>query len=545
MTRTFADIAAGLAPARDARPIAPGERIHIVGIGGSASVGAALAAHAVGAVVTGCDTGGPSPYTEPATAAGIEIAWQHDVRHVVDAGGNREVDRIAVTKALTSVRPDHPELVAARDAGIVAESVQQVIADAAATAGQRLVGVTGTHGKSTTTGWLVHLLASAGRDPSAFVGALLPSSITGEALPTTTRLGRGPEFVVEADEYAGNFDPYRASFGVVVTVEWDHPDVFATEADVVRTIGDWVRRFVPSSPAGGRGVGRTGEVAALEAPVLVANVGDPGVVDLLESLEDWDGRRILVEVVAADVDPVEHRRELVARFGRVPGSDAVVARVVSLDADGGTADVAGVGERRTVRTPLVGRHMLVDGLAALAAAAACGSDPEAVAEAFGTFRGVGRRLELKGDVDGVVVLDDYGHHPTAMRATFDAVRTRYPGRRLWAVYEPLTFHRTAAMLEPFADVLATADRAAIVDIWAVRDPDTTIVSSADLASAVEARGTPALATGSPEASADALADLVEPGDVVLVMGGGRSYVTAERLVERRRERTGRGSRTAG
>jgi UDP-N-acetylmuramate--alanine ligase len=126
-----------------------------------------------------------------------------------------------------------------------------------------------------------------------------------------------------------------------------------------------------------------------------------------------------------------------------------------------------------------------------------------------------------------------------MRATLRAVRQRYGERRLWAVYEPLTFHRTAAMLDAFADVLATADRAAIVDIWAVRDPDTTIVSAADLASAIEARGTPAIATGSPEASGDALAELVEPGDVVLVMGGGRSYVTAERVVDRLRERATR------
>ena len=102
---------------------------------------------------------------------------------------------------------------------------------------------------------------------------------------------------------------------------------------------------------------------------------------------------------------------------------------------------------------------------------------------------------------------------------------------MWAVYEPLTFHRTAAMLEQFADVLARADRVAIADIFAVRDPDTTIVSAADLAAAVAARGTSALAPGSAEATADALAPLVEPGDVVLVMGGGRSSVIAERLAE--------------
>jgi UDP-N-acetylmuramate--alanine ligase len=535
VTRTFGEISAGLAPARDARPIAAGERIHVVGIGGSASVAAALSASAAGATVSGCDIGGPSPYTTPATAAGIPIAWSHDPAHVVDEAGRPRVDRIAVTKALTSVRPDHPELVAAHEAGVPAESVQQVIADAAATRGQRLVGVTGTHGKSTTTGWLVHLLAAAGRDPSAFVGALLPSTLTGGLLASTTRIGEGPEFVVEADEYAGNFDPYRAWLGVVVTAEWDHPDVFADEAAVVDTLAGWVRRFVARRAGAGAGV-------LPEPPVLVANVGDPGVRALLEELDDWDGRRVIVDLLddpAADL--AAHRLGLVERYGRLPGATAVVGRLVSTGTEGEAAEILGPGiggspAPALVRTPLLGRHMLVDGLMALAAALACGAEPARLLPAFAAFHGVGRRMELKGDVDGVAVLDDYGHHPTAIRATFAAVRQRYGARRLWAVYEPLTFHRTAAMLDAFADVLATAERAAIVDIWAVRDPDTTIVSSAALAAALEARGTPALATGSPEASADALAALVEPGDVVLVMGGGRSYVTAERLVERLRER---------
>ena len=180
---------------------------------------------------------------------------------------------------------------------------------------------------------------------------------------------------------------------------------------------------------------------------------------------------------------------------------------------------------------LVGRHNADDAVGAAGGALAYGADPEAVLDGLRTFGGVGRRFEVKGDVGGVVVIDDYGHHPTAIRATLEAVGLRYPGRRLWAVYEPLTFHRTAAMLDAFADVLAQADRVAIADIHAGRDPDTTVVSAADLATAVEARGTPAIAPGSVEATADALAPLVEPDDVVLVMGGGRSSVIAERLVE--------------
>jgi UDP-N-acetylmuramate--alanine ligase len=154
------------------------------------------------------------------------------------------------------------------------------------------------------------------------------------------------------------------------------------------------------------------------------------------------------------------------------------------------------------------------------------------------FEGVSRRLELKGEVRGVAVLDDFGHHPTAIAATIAAVRLRYPGRRLWAVYEPLTFHRTAAMLDQFAEVLATrAERVAIADIFAVRDPDTSIVSATDLAHAINARnGARAVAPGSVEVTADYLASEVEAGDVVLVMGGGRSYVIADRLVEALRAR---------
>jgi UDP-N-acetylmuramate--alanine ligase len=136
-----------------------------------------------------------------------------------------------------------------------------------------------------------------------------------------------------------------------------------------------------------------------------------------------------------------------------------------------------------------------------------------------------------------VVYDDYGHHPTAIAATLAAVRQREPGRPVWAVYEPLTFHRTAAMLDAFADVLATADGVAVADIWAGRDPDTSVASAAGLAAAVRDRRPDrvAEAPGSVEATAAWLADHVGEGDVVLVMGGGRSYRIGELLLDRLRD----------
>ena len=184
----------------------------------------------------------------------------------------------------------------------------------------------------------------------------------------------------------------------------------------------------------------------------------------------------------------------------------------------------------TARLSVPGRHNAENGLVAAAVALAAGAPQSAIARGLASYPGVGRRLEIKGDVGGVVVLDDYGHHPTAMAAAFATVREQYPGRRLWAVYEPLTYHRTAAMLGEFAAILATADMAVIAEIHAGRDPDTTITSAQDLASAVAGRGTPAWAPGTVEETSDWLAPSVAPGDVVLVMGGGRSYVIAERLV---------------
>jgi UDP-N-acetylmuramate--alanine ligase len=524
VTRSVDDITRGLEPARAPESIPAGQRIHVVGAAGSAAAAALLLADAAGAVVSGCDAGEPSRYSAAVEAAGIDLAWHHDSGHVVGPDGDPRVDRIAVTKAITSVRPDLPELQAAHTAGIGATSCQQLIADAIATRGGDLLAVAGTHGKSTTTGWLVHLLVRAGADPSAFVGAILPAELTG-AGPSVVRIGGGRATVVEADEYAGNFDPYRPTVGVLLNADWDHPDVFADRADVVATFEGWIRRF-HGAVAGDGG---------LDPPTLVANAGDGGVRELLPRLADWPGRLVAFEVIVGDAAAAEGRvAALPGEYRTALGPALSLVARYQADEDGSARIVIhGIAgeDGAIVHLRLVGRHNADDALGSAGGALAYGAEVEAVLDGLRTFGGVGRRFELKGDVGGVVVLDDYGHHPTAIAATLEAVALRYPGRRLWAVYEPLTFHRTAAMLDRFADVLAAADRVAIADIFAVRDPDTTIVSAADLAAAVEARGTPAIAPGSVEATADAVAPLLEPGDVVLVMGGGRSSVIAERLVE--------------
>jgi UDP-N-acetylmuramate--alanine ligase len=492
VTRDATAIGAGLASSRDARPIRPGERIHVVGAAGAGASAAALLAAAGGAVVTACDAGGPSPYTEAFAGAGISLITGHDASHVVV---DPPPDRLAVTKALTAIDPDNAELVAARERGIPVEPWQQAIADAAH--GSTLVAVAGTHGKSTTSGWLVHLLVQAGRDPSAFVGALLPSDLTGGA-PATARAGDGHAFVVEADEYAGNFDAYRPTIAVLTSVEWDHPDVFADDAAVRATFEDWLR-------------------GVRDGGTIVANVADPGVAAVVDRLEPTIG----VFRVALDGTDADFR-----------------GRIVGADPDGTSLEIQGlagdVGQPVNVRLPTAGRHNAANAMAVAGAAVVLGVPREDIVRGLQTFRGVGRRLERKGEAAGVVVYDDYAHHPTAIRETIAAIRQREPDRRVWAVYEPLTYHRTAALGMAFAAALATADAVVIADIWAGRDPDLTIASAAGLADLVaDARpGITASAPGSVDATAEWLASNVRDGDAVLVMGGGQSYRIATGLLER-------------
>jgi UDP-N-acetylmuramate--alanine ligase len=513
VTREASAVGAGLAAAREARPIRAGERIHVVGAAGAGASAAALLAHHGGAVVSGCDPGGPSPYTPPLEAEGIALVWGHDPAHVT--GNGPRPDRLAVTKALTAIAPDHPELVAARSAGVPLEAWQQVVADAAA--GKTLVGVAGTHGKSTTAGWLVHVLAAAGSDPSAFVGALLPAETTG-GLPATARWGRGPAFVVEADEYAGNFDAYRPAVAVVTTAEWDHPDVFADQAAVTRAFEGWIRRM----PDGGS---------------VVANAGDPGVEAILDRILDLPVRIVGYALTDAATQRSGLLRGLAERYTTAAGpATPLLGRIVAADPAGTTLEIHGLDPLTgpvTARLRTAGRHNAANALGAAGAALSLGLPAAAIVRGLGTFPGVGRRLERKGQARGVVVYDDYGHHPTAIRETIGAVRQREPDRRIWAVYEPLTYHRTAALLDDFADALATADAVAVADIWAGRDPDTTVASAAGLAAAVAGRrpDIPVGAPGSVEATGDWLASEVRAGDAVLVMGGGRSYRIGERLLE--------------
>ena len=303
----------------------------------------------------------------------------------------------------------------------------------------------------------------------------------------------------------------------LTTVEWDHPDVFVDRAAVIEAFARWIER-VPDA-------------------ALRANVDDAGVVDLLARLQQagvHHGQTVGTAVAGAG------RTTRGAPATVEIGLDATVrARLIDRARDSTLLEVGGLGPAPLpVRLPTTGDHNASNALVVLATALGEVEPdgpvtPDRLLWALSSFPGIGRRLERKGEARGVVVYDDYGHHPTAIRATIAALRQREPDRRLWAVYEPLTYHRTAAMLDDFADALAEADAVAVADIWASRDPDTSVTSAEALAAATRRRrpGLVSMAPGSVEETGAWLARNVGEGDAVLVMGGGRSYRIAEILLE--------------
>ena len=461
--------------------VSPGERIHVIGIAGSGAAGAAVLLQHAGARVDGCDIDAPSPYTPALDAAGVPYVLGHDPAHL--AG----VDRVAITPALRAV-PDHAELAAATERGMPVVTWQQLLGELMEGPGRIGLAVTGTHGKSTTTALLGHLLVSAELDPTVEVGAFIG------AWGASVRAGQGAPFVVEADEFGDNFLSYRPAAAILTNIEMDHPDFFADTAAVMDSFERFVRGMAGHPGLNGR--------------LLLAVAGDPAVDELARRLHTWDGR--------------------IFRYG--PGGD-----LWATDVEMGPQGTRFTLFEHPFEMSLAGDHNVLNATGALVLARALGADLELLAEGLRTFAGAGRRMELIADTAAVTIYDDYGHHPTEVRAALAAVRQKVGrDRRLWAVFEPHMYSRTALLMDAFATSFADADEVVIADIFASRDtPEAMASTSAEaLADAIErASGIPAIAVGDVRSTTDYVADHIGPGDAVLVMGAGKSYQIARGLAE--------------
>jgi UDP-N-acetylmuramate--alanine ligase len=459
-----------------------GERIHVIGIAGSGAAGAAVLLQRAGAVVDGCDADTPSPYTPPLDAAGIPHVKGHDPAHL------EGVDRVAITPALRALS-HHAELAAAEGAAIPVQTWQALLGELMSAPGRIGIGVTGTHGKSTTTALLGHLLVEAGLDPTVEVGAFIG------AWGASVRAGEGRPFLVEADEFGDNFLNYHPAAAIVTNVEMDHPDYFADVSAVMDSFERFVRGMRPHATIG--------------SALLLTAANDPGADELVARLADWDGR--------------------IVRYG--PGGE-IETSAVQFTPDATAFSLFG----QRFESRLAGEHNVLNATAALALARTLGADLDHLASGLRTFAGAGRRMELIADTPRVTIYDDYGHHPTEVRATIAAMRQRVGiDRRLWAVFEPHMYSRTALLLDAFSTAFTDANEVVIADIFASRDtPEAMASTSAEgLADAIErATGIPAIATGDVDATTEYVAEHLGEGDAVLVMGAGRSYRIARGLAER-------------
>ena len=460
--------------------------VHLIAIGGAGMSAVARLMLARGLPVSGSDAA-DSPTLESLRDSGARVHLGHDPAHVAD------VDAVVVSSA---IRDDNVELVAARSAGLRVLHRSQALASLMGRS--RRVAVAGANGKTTTTSMLVVALVAAGADPSFASGGEIAQ------LGTNAALGDGPAFVVEADESDGSFLTYRPDVAVVTNVQPDHLDFYGTREAVEHAYA-----------------------------AFVESVTDGGVV---VACHDDDGSRRLA-------DTARGAGRTVLTYGHDEGADLRVGTVSSHDL--GTRSVfVHDGVEHVLDLAVPGDHNVMDACAAyLAAVVGLGADPQAVLAGLAGFGGARRRFEVRGEVDGVTVVDDYAHNPAKVAAvvgTASEIVHRAGHGSLRVVFQPHLYSRTRDFADDFARALAPADQVVLLDVYGAREQPVEGVTSAlvgDPLRALPGQRTVLVGPTREEAVA-ALADAARPGDLLLTVGAGDVTALAPLLVDALHARTG-------
>lgn len=469
-----------------------GQRVHMLGIGGSGMAGLARLISARGAHVSGTDAK-PSDATAALQRDGLTISFESDTRALPSA-----CDLVVASAA---IKPDHPQFLDAKRRGVPVLTYAEALGKCMV--GRSAVAVAGTHGKSTTTAMLGVALTDAGLNPSVIVGATcgqlttgamgVPTTPTGfrlgaEAIPTGPHAGKPGVLVAEACEFNRSFHNYRPLLASISSVEADHLDVYGSLDAVVESFHHFARLIAPAEQGG---------------KLLIAH--------------DGAHRR---EVTAGAACAVE-------TIGFSPQADWVVhqnpaTRLVTLTHD-----------RHTVATwtmRLAGAHNAFNASVAFALATALGADPQLVSASLSNFAGIDRRMQFLGQRrvgSGLVrVFDDYGHHPTevdvTLRAFRDAHRPQDQGGRLICIFQPHQHSRTRHLLDEFAAAFSSADVVIVPEIYFVRDSqeERQKVTAGDLVDRLRQRGVRAMHLHPFDAIVEQLETLCRPGDMVVTMGAG-------------------------
>lgn len=352
--------------------------------------------------------------------AGARIILGHRPENVLEAD---------VVVRSSAIRDDNPEVRAAREAGIPVMKRAEFLGELLA--GKTGIAVAGTHGKTTTTAMISWILSTLGLDPSYLIGGFSMN------LKTNAHAGQGEFFVVEADEYDRMFLGLKPKLAVITNIEHDHPDCYPTEKDFYAAFVEFGRTL----PDDG---------------VLIVCSDDPGAANLLLERDLPDERRTYGINSLPRGEPDYRGYPLEVN-----------------DHGGWDYDFSFKGQHLShVRLKIPGLHNIRNSLAALAVAHSLEQPIDRAVEALGDYLGAGRRFEIRGEINGIAVVDDYAHHPSEIRETLSAARQRFPHRKIWAVWQPHTYSRTRALFDEFASAFGEADHVIVTEVFAAREePD--------------------------------------------------------------------------
>lgn len=449
-------------------PLADLGRVHIMGIAGAGMSGLARILLERRIPVSGCEARESMGVTA-LRALGAEVYIGHSVDHLAEA------DTFVYT---TAINPQHFEFVAARESGMPV--LRRAAALAAALEDRKAISISGTHGKTTTTSLLTVAAQACGVDPSFAIGGNLYE--TGQ----NAHLGSGELAIIEADESDGSFLLSRPAAAVVTNVEADHLENHGDLEGIFRAFELFVERVDPQG-------------------LLLVCADDPGA------------RRVAAHAMGLG------RRVLT--YGENTSADYVVGRIVALpDAVEFEVSGPGVGVRHVRVGSLVGRHMALNATAALAMAAELGLDLTMVIGSWADFGGVHRRFESHGTGGGVRVYDDYAHHPTEIAASVEAAKAAARPGRLIAVFQPGTYSRTQTFAREFADALARADLAVVLDVFPAREEPIPGITGATISDLVPLPADRVVYEPHYADVPERVAEIARPGDLVMTMGIGNVYL---------------------
>jgi len=447
----------------------------MIGIGGCGMSGAAVILSALGARVSGSD-GFPFSGVGALVARGINVHLNHDAVHLPP--------QAALVVISAAIPPSNPELQAARQRGTrvmkYAELLGLLMRE------RQGVAIAGTHGKSTTTAMVAHVFRTAGLNPTHVVGA------AAEQIGGSAALGDGPHMIVEACEFDRSFLQFDPVYGAILNVERDHLDCYREFDALVDAFAAFAQRFHPDG-------------------LLVCSGQDACARRASEAA------RCRVERFTIEGDGHWNATAVMSQAGRYRF----------------TVQYSGV-RRFDVELIIPGLHNVGNALAAAAVADGAGVPAEAITRGLGTFRGVGRRLTLRGSGRGVTIVDDYAHHPTEIRCTIQAAQGAYAHRRTWVVFQPHQYSRTRYLLDEFAASFGGVDEVVVPDVYDARGDETTerSVGSAELVRRMTEQGVNGRYVASLDDVTEHVASHAAEGDLVLTLGAGDVWKVANGLVER-------------